>query len=1232
MSTTYATGINGNPIAASEVKPSSSLGTKLDGKASTSHTHSVIINGSTKEIAATGGSAVNLGTYLTSHQTIKQDGVTGSTSNRFGTCSTAAGTAGKEVSITSGTFSLEAGARVAVQFSNANTASSPTLKVGSTAAKNIFVNGSRITTGSNKGLLKGTVLFIYDGTQYNLIGNYYDSTYSGFVCANCSTAAGTAAKVASATNYTAKEGNVILVKFANTNSAAGALTLNVGGVTAPIRWNGTLTASGTTSAIPAGTWPCTYDGANWNIYTDGSYLYKRVYASDLIAANTISVGSTTPSYVELRQKLKDGVSTFYAVTLAASSSQVLFMPMLHNTNSTQLDYGSIGFGTVHGGIYYYVSYSSGNVWSSIYTVNLLSDTSISAGTDLTVSTSGGTVTIAVDTNGTASGTKAFVEGNSTTASANYGHAEGNGTTASQEAAHAEGTATTASGYNAHAEGQSSAASGDNAHAEGYNTSASRPSSHSEGTNSRAENKQAHAEGFAALAYGESSHAEGSCCVTGGVSAHAEGGATYAGGKDAHAEGFSNGYLTAELAAPMSAGSGTFTFASGTSLGVHNYIAVPSIGFFSKVIAAAGPTFTTQGSVSVALPAGTLCMFVSSGAVGYVSHSEGFKTLALERSTHAEGDCTQALGAYSHAEGSGTTASGAYSHAEGCGTTAGGNYSHTEGQDTVTSGAYAHAEGLGTVAQSDYMHVAGMYNYSKSGYARVTGWGTGTADTDRKDIERLDTSGNLWVSGNIWGNGTLISPLVVMPGKTHADGNPSYTDIWNAARVGTPIFFQINEPMNGTPYLHRVPARTYYTANQDVGFDVTLQSYNDTMVYNFTYRMAYDSANHDEPIWYYWLSQQGGGPTWVQMTSATAGSAGTPVPNAVTYKLMAAQKLKVNLSSGNAQSFDGTAAATNIGVSGTLPVSKGGTGKTSGRDAANYFMNELETESSAPTGNDYYISQYVGGGTTTTTYHRRPVSRLKEYILNGGTMTGQFTNTAQIDYPISIEQSTSGNDAMYKAQVGSISCSFGVGDGGTNHGIWSGAKHAWVIVTDENGNTTVNGNATSATTATKSSTLIDGGDSSKTINAWWKSSGTITGSNTVKYLAGFYTGNGADISICDIPHADMANYVGQYLTQVHNSDGMLSVTNGAQAGGVVSTGTIRLTGYVNKSSSSYTVSKTDISNGGNGSIYIYVNTYGDTQTVAWTNHAGTTSSGPVYPGCASIFICLNYANGKFARIS
>lgn len=118
---------------------------------------------------------------LQSHQTIKQDGVTGATVNRFGTCSTAAGTAAKTVNITTGTFALEAGARVTVKFTNANTANTPTLNVNSKGAKNIFHKGAQITSGGNKALLAGTVDFVYDGTQWHLIGNYIDTTNAGTI-------------------------------------------------------------------------------------------------------------------------------------------------------------------------------------------------------------------------------------------------------------------------------------------------------------------------------------------------------------------------------------------------------------------------------------------------------------------------------------------------------------------------------------------------------------------------------------------------------------------------------------------------------------------------------------------------------------------------------------------------------------------------------------------------------------------------------------------------------------------------------------------------------------------------------------------------------------------------------------------------------------------------------------------------------------------------------------------
>lgn len=188
------------------------------------------MNGSSK---GTSGS-VDLGTVITAHQTIKQDGVTGATVNRFGTCGIAAGTAAKTVAITTGTFSLETGAKVTVKFTYANTASNPTLNVGGTGAKNIFHRGSRITTGTNKALLAGTCEFVYDGTQYHLIGNYYDTTYSSLDAASGGTSV---SLVTTGEKYTWNQ------KTSNTGTVTSVAT-GTGLTGGPITTTGTISLEG----------------------------------------------------------------------------------------------------------------------------------------------------------------------------------------------------------------------------------------------------------------------------------------------------------------------------------------------------------------------------------------------------------------------------------------------------------------------------------------------------------------------------------------------------------------------------------------------------------------------------------------------------------------------------------------------------------------------------------------------------------------------------------------------------------------------------------------------------------------------------------------------------------------------------------------------------------------------------------------------------------------------------
>ena len=137
------------------------------------------------------------------------------------------------------------------------------------------------------------------------------------------------------------------------------------------------------------------------------------------------------------------------------------------------------------------------------------------------------------------------------------------------------------------------------------------------------------------------------------------------------------------------------------------------------------------------------------------------------------------------------------------------------------------------------------------------------------------------------------------------------------------------------------------------------------------------------------------------------------------------------------------------LSGTLGVANGGTGQTTARNAANAFMNALETRSSTPTDDDYYISQYVGGGTTTTTYHRRPMSALWTYI-NGKV------------------------GASYPTKTG------------------SGASGTWGI--------SISGNAATATTATSATKATQDGNGATISSTYLKlSGGTMTGNITRNYV-------------------------------------------------------------------------------------------------------------------------------------
>ena len=108
----------------------------------------------------------------------------------YGTCSTAADVAEKTVSILN--FELVSGVRIAVNFSNKNTASNPTLNVNNTGAKAICYNSNRESNTTHVSSAISPVLhsrryFIYDGGNWLLeedalsLSKYVNDTAHGLI-------------------------------------------------------------------------------------------------------------------------------------------------------------------------------------------------------------------------------------------------------------------------------------------------------------------------------------------------------------------------------------------------------------------------------------------------------------------------------------------------------------------------------------------------------------------------------------------------------------------------------------------------------------------------------------------------------------------------------------------------------------------------------------------------------------------------------------------------------------------------------------------------------------------------------------------------------------------------------------------------------------------------------------------------------------------------------------------
>ena len=213
--------------------------------------------------------------------------------HHYGTCSTAAGTAAKTVTLAN--FVLATGAIAFIRFTVTNTASSPTLNINSTGAKAIRYRNETISAGhlaANR-----TYCFIYDGSYYQLVGDI--DTNTTYTAASAAPKAPGTAAVGTSTKY-AREDHVHPLQTTVSGNAGSATKLatkrTIDGVnfdgSANIHHYGTCSTAADTEAK-------TVALANFVLAT-GAIAFIRFTVTNTASSPTLNINATGAKAIRYR--------------------------------------------------------------------------------------------------------------------------------------------------------------------------------------------------------------------------------------------------------------------------------------------------------------------------------------------------------------------------------------------------------------------------------------------------------------------------------------------------------------------------------------------------------------------------------------------------------------------------------------------------------------------------------------------------------------------------------------------------------------------------------------------------------------------------------------------------------------------------------------------------------------------------------------------------------------------
>lgn len=221
----------------------------------------------------------------------------------YGTCSTAAATAAKVITLSGNTnWALTVGSVIMVYFSNTNSASNVTLNVNGTGAYPIWYNNAAYTSTGNAytGYAKRTIVYMFNGTHWVWITSSYDanSTYSnaslGQGYGTCSTAAATAAKVVTLSSYALTTGGIVAVKFTYDVPASATMNINSKGAKA-IYYKGAAITAGVIKAGDVAVF--IYNGSQYHLLAIDKRILPACTSSD--DGKFLRVVSGAPAWVAI---------------------------------------------------------------------------------------------------------------------------------------------------------------------------------------------------------------------------------------------------------------------------------------------------------------------------------------------------------------------------------------------------------------------------------------------------------------------------------------------------------------------------------------------------------------------------------------------------------------------------------------------------------------------------------------------------------------------------------------------------------------------------------------------------------------------------------------------------------------------------------------------------------------------------------------------------------------------